>query len=66
MHMFVRVREMIAGHADLLRHLDVLEHPSVQCRASHSLYFIVKDHPFVDRNKRIGTLLFLDWPRAAS
>jgi hypothetical protein len=25
------------------------------------LYFIVKDHPFMDGNKRIGTLLFLEY-----
>jgi prophage maintenance system killer protein len=24
------------------------------------LYFVIKDHPFVDGNKRIGTLLFLN------
>ena len=28
-------------------------------KAAHLLYFIVKDHPFTDGNKRIGTLLFL-------
>ena len=28
-------------------------------RAAHLLYFIVKDHPFTDGNKRIGALLFL-------
>ena len=28
-------------------------------KAAHLLYFIVKDHPFVDGNKRIGSLLFL-------
>ena len=27
------------------------------------LYFVIKDHPFVDGNKRIGTLLFLDYLR---
>ena len=28
-------------------------------KAAHLLYFLVKDHPFVDDNKRIGSLLFL-------
>ncbi len=28
-------------------------------KAAHLLYFVVKDHPFTDGNKRIGTLLFL-------
>ena len=28
-------------------------------RAAHLLYFIIKDHPFSDGNKRIGCLIFL-------
>jgi len=28
-------------------------------KAAHLLYFVIKDHPFVDGNKRIGSLLFL-------
>ena len=28
---------------------------SAEARAAHLLYFVVKDHPFVDGNKRIGT-----------
>ena len=36
---------------------------SVQARAAHLLYFLIKDHPFVDGNKRIGTLLFLEYLR---
>ena len=27
--------------------------------AAHLLYFIVKDHPFIDGNKRIGAFLFM-------
>ncbi len=36
-------------------------YPSAQSRAAHLLYFLVKDHPFADGNKRIGALLFLDY-----
>ena len=28
-------------------------------KAAHLLYFVIKDHPFTDGNKRIGSLLFL-------
>lgn len=35
-------------------------YPSAQMRAAHILYFVIKDHPFGDGNKRIGTLLFLE------
>lgn len=34
-------------------------YPSVEEKAAHLLYFAIKDHPFVDGNKRIGSLLFL-------
>jgi len=34
-------------------------YPSVQSRAAHLLYFVIKDHPFADGNKRIGSFLFL-------
>jgi len=30
-----------------------------EAKAAHLLYFIIKDHPFTDGNKRIGSLLFL-------
>lgn len=32
---------------------------SVQEKAAHLLYFVIKDHPFYDGNKRIGSLLFI-------
>ncbi len=38
-------------------------YPSAQTRAAHLLYFVIKDHPFGDGNKRIGSLLFLDYLR---
>jgi prophage maintenance system killer protein len=34
-------------------------YPSVEARAAHLLYFVIKDHPFSDGNKRIGSFLFL-------
>ena len=34
-------------------------YPSYEEKAAHLFYFIVKNHPFVDGNKRIGSLLFL-------
>ena len=38
-------------------------YPTVQARAAHLLYFVIKDHPFADGNKRIGTLFFLEYLR---
>ena len=32
---------------------------SVKEKAAHLLYFMIKDHPFTDGNKRIGSFLFL-------
>ena len=32
---------------------------SVEEKAAHLLYFIIKDHPLIDGNKRSGSLLFL-------
>ncbi len=34
-------------------------YPTVSEKAAHLLYFIIKDHPFYDGNKRIGSLLFI-------
>jgi death-on-curing family protein len=34
-------------------------YPSIEEKAAHLLYFIIKDHPFVDGNKRIGSFLFV-------
>lgn len=32
---------------------------TINSRAAHLLYFIIKNHPFTDGNKRIGSFLFL-------
>ncbi|MCI5150943.1 MAG: hypothetical protein D3916_16430 [Candidatus Electrothrix sp. MAN1_4] len=34
-------------------------YPSIEEKAAHLLYFIIKDHPFTDGNKRIASFLFL-------
>jgi prophage maintenance system killer protein len=34
-------------------------YPSLEEKAAHLLYFIIKDHPFNDGNKRIGSFLFI-------
>ncbi|MBQ6355246.1 type II toxin-antitoxin system death-on-curing family toxin [Candidatus Saccharibacteria bacterium] len=34
-------------------------YPSVPEKAANLLYFVIKDHPFYDGNKRIGSLLFV-------
>jgi prophage maintenance system killer protein len=34
-------------------------YPGIEERASHLLYFVIKDPPFTDGNKRIGSFLFI-------
>ena len=34
-------------------------YPSIEAKAAHLLYFIIKDHAFNDGNKRIGSFLFI-------
>lgn len=34
-------------------------YPTIEDRAAHLLYFIIKDHPFTDGNKRIASFLFV-------
>ena len=34
-------------------------YPSIEEKAANLLYFVIKDHPFVDGNKRIGSTLFI-------
>ncbi|HEX8755160.1 MAG TPA: virulence protein RhuM/Fic/DOC family protein [Steroidobacteraceae bacterium] len=36
-------------------------YPTVESRAAHLLYFVIKNHPFSDGNKRIGSFLFVDF-----
>ena len=54
------------GLAALLGNLDQTvfgepAYPSVEAKAAHLLYFVIKDHPFADRNKRSGAFLFVDF-----
>ncbi|OGL65352.1 hypothetical protein A3H11_01095 [Candidatus Uhrbacteria bacterium RIFCSPLOWO2_12_FULL_47_10] len=44
------VNQSFGGHA---------LYPSVEEKAAHLLYFVIKDHPFGDGNKRIASLLFI-------
>lgn len=59
-------REREEGLAAVLGNLDqsVLgeaAYPSIESKAAHLLYFVVKNHPFADGNKRIGSCLFVDF-----
>jgi prophage maintenance system killer protein len=54
------------GLAALLGNLDQSvfgepAYPSVEAKAAHLLYFVIKNHPFSDGNKRSGALLFVDF-----
>jgi len=35
--------------------------PTIESKAAHLLYFVVKNHPFSDGNKRSGAFLFVDF-----
>jgi len=59
-------RERDDGLAALLGNLDqtVFGEPAyatVESKAAHLLYFVIKNHPFSDGNKRIGSFLFVDF-----
>ncbi len=41
-------------------------YPSAEEKAAHLLYFVIKDHPFSDGNKRIGSFLFLLYLKISS
>ena len=54
------------GLAALLGNLDqsvfgAPAYPSMESKAAHLLYFVVKNHPFTDGNKRSGAFLFVDF-----
>ena len=36
-------------------------YPSVEAKAAHLLYFVIKNHPFSDGNKRSAAFLFVDF-----
>ncbi|GAA3960289.1 virulence protein RhuM/Fic/DOC family protein [Allohahella marinimesophila] len=38
---------------------DDLFYPNIAARAAHLLYFVIKNHPLADGNKRCGSFLFL-------
>lgn len=59
-------RERGDGLAALLGNLDQTvfgepAYPSVEAKAAHLLYFVIKNHPFADGNKRSGAFLFVDF-----
>jgi prophage maintenance system killer protein len=36
-------------------------YPSIESKAAHLLYFVIKNHPFTDGNRRIGSFLFVEF-----
>jgi prophage maintenance system killer protein len=36
-------------------------YPTIDTKAAHLLYFVIKNHPFSDGNKRTGAFLFVDF-----
>jgi len=59
-------RDRGEGLASLLGNLDQTlfgepAYPSVEAKAAHLLYFVVKNHPFADGNKRSAAYLFVDF-----
>jgi len=62
--LFGQVRE--DGLASILGNLEQSvfgesAYPSIEAKAAHLLYFTIKNHPFSDGNKRIGSFLFVDF-----
>ncbi|REC95571.1 virulence protein RhuM/Fic/DOC family protein [Kushneria indalinina] len=54
------------GLASLLGNLDQSvfgepAYPSIESKAAHLLYFVIKNHPFADGNKRSAAFLFVDF-----
>ena len=59
-------RERDDAFAALLGNLDQSvfgepAYPSVESKAAHLLYFVIKNPPFSDGNKRSGAFLFVDF-----
>ena len=59
-------RERDEGLAAVLGNLDQSvfgepAYPTIESKAAHLVYFIIKNHPFSDGNKRIGSFLFVDF-----
>ena len=59
-------RERDDGLSSLLGNLEQTvfgdpAYPSVETKAAHLLYFVIKNHPFADGNKRSGAFLFVDF-----
>ena len=62
--LFAQLRE--DGLTSILGNLDQTvfgnpAYPSIESKAAHLLYFVVKNHPFSDGNKRSGAFLFVDF-----
>ncbi len=36
-------------------------YPTIECKAAHLFYFIIKNHPLADGNKRTGAFLFINF-----
>jgi hypothetical protein len=59
-------RERGDGLGALLGNLDQTvfgepAYPTLEAKAAHLLYFVIKNHPFADGNKRSGAFLFVDF-----
>lgn len=59
-------KERTDGLSSILGNLDQTvfgdpAYPSIESKAAHLLYFVVKNHPFTDGNKRSGAFLFVDF-----
>ncbi|RXE47314.1 virulence protein RhuM/Fic/DOC family protein [Chromohalobacter israelensis] len=59
-------RDRSDGLASLLGNFDQSifgepAYPSIESKAAHLLYFVIKNHPFADGNKRSAAFLFVDF-----
>ncbi|MFT3930068.1 MAG: RhuM family protein [Spongiibacteraceae bacterium] len=62
--LFANIRD--SGLAGIFGNLDQTvfgnpAYPTIESKAAHLLYFVVKNHPFSDGNKRSGAFLFVDF-----